>query len=167
MSGGKKPFNFKDLTSSTLLHEIRAALESKERALFFTGLKGGSKYFLTALISEIEENKKILYISEDEKSVSLHRDNLSAITKSEVPSFISKNLLKGRSLFDKKTSRESKRVDGLVRSFSSKIVCTDISSLFEIITPPGSFKKSFLTITKGQEIDRDKLLERLFQIGYE
>ncbi len=167
MSGNKTNFNFRSLASTTLSDRLESALESTNKNLFLSGLKGGSKYFITALISEILNEKKIIYISDDEKNVNFHRENLQAIIGRNIPAIISKNLKKSRSLFDKKKYDESKRVDGIIRSSESEIICADISSLFEVITPPEIFQNSFITIKKDEELDRDKLLQWLLKIGYE
>lgn len=167
MSGNKTAFNFKQIVSTAFSSGIKSSIESGNNNLYFSGLKGGSKYFVTALISEIVEDRKIVYVSKDDKSASLHRENLSAITTSDIPLIISKNLRKSRSLFDKKRHDESIRVDGLIRALNSKIVCIDISTLFEVITPPDTFKNAFLTINKDDELDRDQFLNMLLKIGYQ
>lgn len=166
MNSPEKAFDFKKILSGSISDQLASEIKSGRKVLSISGLKGGSKYLVTYLISEIEPEKKVVYITRDQKNVEYQKDNISAISRTEVPAVISRNLKKSSSLFDKKNLEQSSRVDGFIRSERSRIICTDLTSLFEITAPPALFKESSLLIKKDTEIDRDELCNSLFKIGY-
>ena len=144
MSNSENYFDFSNHIPSYALENFTQALSSDSKNIYIQGLRGNSKYFLISLL--VNAGKEILYVSQNKEDLEFNSSNLSSILGKEIPCYFSKKLDKKTSLFDRANLEEINRIDSLHQINQSKILFTDLISLFEFLPPSNIIQNSEIEI---------------------
>ncbi|NIP30650.1 MAG: DEAD/DEAH box helicase, partial [Candidatus Dadabacteria bacterium] len=164
MENVKNNSHFSKYLSHASIENLFDLINSGQKRINISGLKGSSGHLLISMLSEI--GKYILYVSSSKEKAEANSVNLTAIKGLEIPVYSSKDLNKSRSLFEKQNLEELNRIDSLHKINQTNILCTDIISIFELIAPSDIIQNSVYELKVGNDIERVKLINLLKKLGY-
>lgn len=141
--------------------------ELKEHKSIF--LKGSIGSYLPFAINELQNSfKKVLIITDTDENERFLKSDLSLISDLEIIHFPSTN----HKPYDSEQIIDSgllvQRSEALqqIQSRNEKIVVSSAEAIFEKVAPPTVLDKVSLIINKGDEVDPEKLREKLADQGY-
>lgn len=141
---------------------ILSALRSGKRRLSVSGLTGSAKPLLAALIWETIGNPVLLTVAEEDEAFTFYHDLLSltaaAFSLPSRPEDVEPSL--------ETAEQRICALHGALEPGTAAIVATPRAILQPVISPD-LFRGLIQSISKGDQIDRDKLIEALSDSGFE
>ena len=140
--------------------------------LHIQGLAGAATAFLVGAMTGQTTHNHVIILNDKEEAAYFQNDLVNIIRALDI--FYFPDSFKKTGTFEVVNSSHAMlRTEALMKFTPEdhqlvrrKILVTYPEALFEKVVPPGRFASSMVKITKGDQLETDRLLERLVQLGF-
>ena len=167
MKKGVKPPNILPYNKSLNLQKLQNSITLKENFILLKGLYGSAKSFvIDKLFKNI--NKNILWILEDKENAAYHFNDLENLINNK-PLYFFPSSYSRENNFENTNSQNIFRRTEFIRNYNSStnFTITYPEALFEKIIIKKELKNRKIKLHTDQQINLEKLNERLFELDFE
>ncbi len=136
------------------------------RPLWINGISGSARALLTAALYQ-EKSEPILFLTSSESEARLILKDLQNLLPEETLSYFPANQLLPYHVLASGRENLTFRLQTLSKSEQALVIVASWEGLLRRLTPPEIFRRSFLTLKIGQQLDPHQLRRQLVNLGYE
>jgi transcription-repair coupling factor (superfamily II helicase) len=140
-------------------------IESGEKVLKLSGLKGSFKFYIVSVLAKRLE-RPILYVVSSREIGESAAEDIAFYSGEKPPLLLKKELSSKGVLFSSLSTEMSERISWLYFAKEKRILLVEAPALLERRIPRDVLQNSAIQIQKGSEVARDNLILNLTQMGY-